>query len=164
MGLSTRAGVTRISLVLVCIGAATGCPPGVPVADVCDRPNSERVESLELGRASLDSVFEAWEEGDEIEVVYGPQGDAMVALRYRVRGSNLACISQHTILRHQEEEPMAEDVTALRVYREAEDVYLTETHWVVIRYDAAPATGTLFELEAEVGSAVASVQLRAVAR
>jgi hypothetical protein len=164
MKASSAGKICRVAVMLTCTAAAAGCPPGVPVADVCDTPNSAGVESVELGRASLDSAFIAWDDGEEIEIVFGGQGDTMVALRYRVRGSGLDCIRQQTILRDQEGSAITEDRRALRVYREAQGVYLTETHWVVIPYFATPATGALLEIEAEVGSAVASVELRAAAQ
>jgi hypothetical protein len=128
-------------------------------ADSCEWPDAESIQRVEIGRETDDAAFAAWEDGDVVEVVWGPQGGAMVAVRYRVEGESLDCMPQHTAIRDAAGTYVLESTRPLRLYPEGEGVYMTQPHWLRFPPDHEPRAQTSLELEAHVGAMTATAQL-----
>lgn len=79
------------------LAMATGCPPddggGIPEPDVCLEPGAGPVATVEIGHATLTSVFEPWIDDQQIDLVFGTQGSAMVPFRVRVQGTEETCLT-----------------------------------------------------------------------
>jgi hypothetical protein len=80
-----------IALVLLLGACGPSDPPGPPDTDACSMPEGGTLDALEIG--TRDRTFTPFVEGQELPVVYGSQGGAMVPVRLRISGSDLpACL------------------------------------------------------------------------
>ena len=122
-----------------------------PPSDECDVPSTAGIEAVELGAASLDSLFEPWNDDDVIPIVRDTQSVPMLLPRLRVHGTSTGCIAQHTRVTSATGMLILDDDTDLRVYPQDDGSYLTETHHLRLSHPF-PGSGARVTVHTQVGT------------
>ncbi len=153
----------RGQLLAACALALTAlaCGPGSngpPEPDSCANPRSGDVDGFELGRAQPDEAFVAWETGDVAPRVIGPQGGAMITLRFQLRGAARDCAAQTTTVRDVAGRLLAQSDVPLQVYAQPDGSLLTENHFMVFG-EPSPRPGTWVVVESVAAGSPDSVEL-----
>ncbi len=133
---------------LFAVLALCGCPgpnSGIPEPDSCIDPGVAAIDTLELGAATVDSVFEPWQDGEPLTMVIGPQGGAMFAMRLRLRGTVGDCIRQRTTVDDGSIDPLADDNEAIKIYEQDDGSYVTNDHWVIL-FGPMPDVGATIQI------------------
>ncbi len=123
---------------------------GPPDPDDCGSPNSSAViATLEIGPAG-DGEFVPWQGGETVTIAYGPQGGAMIPLRIRATGANLAeCMLQTTHISNPAGLPeFGSNETPLRWYQDPGGGMATRTAYVIL--DSEPSLGEEVRVETTV--------------
>ena len=134
----------------------SGCPllapePFVPEPDDCTSPRAlDGIESIEVGHTES-GAFVPWQDGQPVELTYGPQGGSMVGVVLSVRGRNLpACMAHSMSLASSEIDPLALTNHPVQTYGSVDDTRLTMPIWLIIM-GPDPQPGDRLDLVLQVG-------------
>ena len=112
---------------------ASGCywptDDSIPETDSCLNAPSGDYTNTSLGRV-VDGEFVPLEDGAILDVTWGGQGTPMIALAFRVEGSEVDCIAQETVIEHAGISTGSN--VPLRAYASGENLVATEAHYLPI--------------------------------
>lgn len=138
------------------------CGPNIPEPDVCDEGATSPASEVQIGQGDLDSVFTPWATETEVELVFGPQGGAMLPFRIQLEAEAGCLVTSMKLVVPASTEPPTEDVVVasyqgpLRYYQQPNDSWLSATHYLVLNSEFENTSQATLEVEVG-GSSYSSV-------
>lgn len=122
-----------------------------PEPDDCSSPRTlDGIESVEIGHTES-GEFVPWQDGQPVEITYGPQGGPMLGVVMSVRGRDLPSCMAHTMtLASAEIDPLASTSFPVQTYDDASDTRITRTIWMIFA-GPPPAPGQGLALTLQLG-------------
>ena len=137
---------STLTLLALLMTTATGCPPANPVIpepDICTVPDNEPIAAVDIGEATLDSVFEPWQDGQEVALVYGGQGSPMIPFRVRIQGAETGCKSMRLVMRDDADQVILDLSYALQLYPQDDGSYISDTNFAIFDSFGPPDTSAV---------------------
>ena len=137
-----------------------GCAAGPPALDACLGAGQQRaaLDAIEIGEPD-DAEFRPIADGATLQIVRGPQGGDMVALRIRALGSEVpTCLQQTTRVSQNGQQVTGTLATPLATYADAPGTRATRTTYVIL--NAAPRAGEPATITVECGGLSATRTVR----
>jgi hypothetical protein len=126
-----------------------GCAAGPPALDACLGAQQQRaaLDAVEIGEPD-DAEFRPIAEGATMQIVRGPQGGDMVALRIRALGAEVpSCLQQTTRVSQGGQQVTGTLATPLATYADAPGTRATRTTYVILSAPPRPGEPALISVE-----------------
>jgi hypothetical protein len=123
----------------------------VPEPDDCSSPRAlDGIDTIEIGHTESNE-FVPWQDGQLVELTYGPQGGAMLGVVLSVNGRNLpACMEHSMTLTSPMVDPLAVTSHPVQTYDGAGDTRVTRPIWMIFA-GPEPLPGDPLDLVLQVG-------------